>query len=50
MYRFMIGGYHDSGFTALMIVSRLPYIVILIHDLLHTDYEYAIMNYCIFTE
>ena len=35
MYRFMIGGYHDSGFTALMIVSRLPYIVILIHDLLH---------------
>ena len=23
MYRFMTGGYHDSGFTALMIVSRL---------------------------
>ena len=50
MYRFMIGGYHDSGFTALMIVSRLPYIVILIHDLLHAHYEYAIMNDCIFTE
>ena len=32
-----------------MIVSRLPYIVILIHDLLHAHYEYAIMNYCIFT-
>ena len=50
MYCFMTGGYHDSGFTALMTVSRLPYIVILIHDLLHAHYEYAIMNYCIFTE
>ena len=43
-------GYHDIRFTALMIVSRLPYIVILIHDLLHAHYEYAIMNCCIFTE
>ena len=50
MYCFMTGGYHDSGFTASMIVSRLPYIVILIHDLLHARYEYAIMDYCIFTE
>ena len=50
MYRFMVGGYHDSGFTALMIVSRLPNIVILIYDLLHAQYEYAIMNYCTFTE
>ena len=39
-----------SGFTALMVVSKLPYTVILIHDLLHAHYEYAIMNYCIFTE
>ena len=39
-----------SGFTALMVVSRLPYTVILIHDLLHAHYEYAIMNYCIFME
>ena len=46
----MTGGYRDSGFTTLMIVSRLPYIVILIHDLLHAHYEYAIINYCIFTE
>ena len=50
MYRFMTGGYHDSGFAALMIVSRLHHIVILIHDLLNAHYEYAIMNYCIFTE
>ena len=50
MYRFMIGGYHGSGFTALLIVSRLTYIVILIHYLLHAHNEYAIMNYCIFTE
>ena len=49
-YRFMTGGYHDSGFTALMIVSKLPYIVISLHDLLHAHYEYAIMNYCVFTE
>ena len=44
MYLFMTGGYHDSGFTTLMIASRLPYIVILIHDLLQAHYEYAIMN------
>ena len=50
MYHFMTGGYHDSAFTALMTVSRLPYIVILIHDLLHAHYEYAIMDYCIFME
>ena len=50
MYDFMTGGYHDSGLTALMIVSRLPYIVILIHGLLHAHYKYAIINYCIFTE
>ena len=50
MYHFMTGGYHDSSFTALVIVSRLPYIVMLIHDLLHIDYEYAIMNYCILME
>ena len=36
MYRFMTDGYHD--------------IVILIHDLLHAHYKYAIMNDCIFTE
>ena len=46
----MTGGYHESGFTALMIVSRLLYIVKLIHGLLHAHYEYAIMNYYIFTE
>ena len=52
MYRFMTdsGGYHDSGFIALMIISRLPYIVILIHGLLHAHYKYASMNYCIFME
>ena len=49
MHRFMTGGYHHSGFTALMI-PRLHYIVMMIHDLLHAHYEYAIMNYCIFTE
>ena len=46
----MTGGYHDSGLTAFMIVSRLPYVVILLHDLLHGYNEYAVMNYCIFTE
>ena len=51
IYRFMIGGYHDSDSRALMIVSILPYIVILKHDLLlHAHYEYAIMNICIFME
>ena len=50
MYRFTTVDYHDSGFTALMIVFRLPYIVLLMHDLLHAHYDYAIMNNCIFTE
>ena len=51
VYRFMTGCYHDgSGLGALMIVSRLPYIVILQHDLLLAHYEYAIVNICIFTE
>ena len=33
MHRHMTGGYHDSDLRALMVVSRLPYIVILKHDL-----------------
>ena len=42
--------YIISTTAALMIVSRLPYVVILIHDLLEAPYENSIMNHCIFTE
>ena len=45
MFCFMIGGYHDSGFTALTIVSRPHYIVILIDDLLHAHHEHYELLY-----
>ena len=50
LYRFMTGGYYDSGLRALMIVSRSSYIVMLKHGLLHAHYHNAIMNICIFAE
>ena len=50
MYHFTTGGYHNSGLRALMIVSRLAYIVRLKCDLLHANYEYTVMNICKFTE
>ena len=50
MYRIVTGGYHDRGLRALIIVSRLCYIVILKHDLLHVHYIDEIMTICIFME
>ena len=44
MYRFVTGGYHDNSLRTLLIVSRLRYIVMLKHGLLHAYYDNAIMN------
>ena len=44
------GGYNDSGLRALMVISRLRYIVILKDDLLHAHDNNAIMNICISME
>ena len=48
MYRLVVSGYHNSGLRALTIISQLPYIVTLKHDLLHTHYNQTIMKICIF--
>ena len=50
MYRIVIGAYHESGLRALMIVSRLCYVVILKHDFPRVRHNDAIMNICIFME
>ena len=50
MYHIMTGGYHDSGFRALMIVSRLCYIAILKHVLPSVHYNDVNMNICISME
>ena len=50
MYHIVTGGYHDSDFKALMIVSRLCYIAILKHVLLSVHYNDVDMNICISME
>ena len=50
VHRFVTGGHHDSGLKALMIASRLPYIITLKRDLSHAHYKNDIMNICIFME
>ena len=50
MYHIVTGGYHDSGFRALMIVYRLCYVVILKHVLPRIHYNDAIKNICIYME
>ena len=47
MYHIVTG---DSGFNALMIVSRLCYIAILKHVLLSVHYNDTNMNICMFIE
>ena len=44
MYHIVTGGYHDSGFKALLLVSRLCYIVILKHVLPSVHYADVNMN------
>ena len=44
------GGYHDSGFKALMIVSRFCYMAILKHVLPSGYYNDVYMNICISME
>ena len=50
MYHTVTGGYHNSGFRALMIVSRPCYIAILKHVFPSIHYNDANMNICIFME
>ena len=50
MYHFVIGGYHGSGFWALMISLQIVYIAILKHLLTSVHYNDANMNICIFME
>ena len=50
MYNIVTGGYHDSGFRAMMIVSRLCYITILTYVLPSVHYNDVHMNICILME
>ena len=50
MNHIVTGGYHDSGFGALMKVSRLCYIAILKHVLRSVHYNDVNMNICISME
>ena len=48
MYHIVTGGYHDSGFRALMIVSRFYHNAILKHVLPDIHYNDRNMNISIF--
>ena len=50
MYHIVIGGSHDSGLMALMIVAKLCYIAILKHVLPSVQYNDVNMNICISME
>ena len=50
MYHIVTSGYHNSGFGALIIVSRLYHIAILNHVLPSVHYNHVNMNLCIFME
>ena len=50
MHHIVTGGYHDSGFKAFMIVSRLCYIAILKHVLPSVHYNDVNMIFCISME
>ena len=50
MYHIVTGGYHDSGFKALVILYRLSCIAILKHVLPSVHYNDANMNICITME
>ena len=50
MYHIVTGGNHDNGFRALMIISRLFYIVILKHILQSIHCNDASMHICMIME
>ena len=50
MYHIVTAGYHDSGFWALTIVSRLYHIAIMNRVLPSVHYNDVNMNICIFME
>ena len=50
MFHIVTGSYHDSGFQALMIVSRLCYIATLKHVLPSVHFNDVNMNICISME